>query len=122
MSLGVTLRSNSGAGECARDRRKTETRARRRQRGAISAIQALTLQERAVLWATAEQELEGDKQPSMTLSPGQQVYNALHAGDEEENHRTAKTGDRRRRAQTFPTISLPRLDREKAGSLCALLS
>lgn len=74
---------------------------------AISAIQGLTLQERAVLWQLQNRSWKATNNPYDTIT-GQQVYNALHAGDEEETIELPRLGQTAEGAD-LPTISLPRL-------------
>lgn len=74
---------------------------------AISSMQGLTVREKAVLWQLQNKSWKATNNPFDTAT-GQQVYNALHAGDEEETIELPRLG--RATGETdLPTISLPRL-------------
>ena len=74
---------------------------------AISSIQGLTVRERAVLWQLQNKSWKATNNPYDTIT-GQQVYNALHAGDTEETVELPRLGQAAEDAD-LPTLSLPRL-------------
>lgn len=74
---------------------------------AISSIQGLTVREKAVLWQLQNKSWKATNNPFDTMT-GQQVYNALHAGDEEETIELPRLGQTAGETD-LPTISLPRL-------------
>ena len=74
---------------------------------AISSIQGLTVRERAVLWQLQNKSWKATNNPYDTIT-GQQVYNALHAGDTEETVELPRLGQAAEDAD-IPTLSLPRL-------------
>lgn len=74
---------------------------------AISSIQGLTARERAVLWQLQNKSWKATNNPYDTAT-GQQVYNALHAGDETETIELPRLGQETEETE-LPTISLPRL-------------
>ena len=74
---------------------------------AISSIQGLTVREKAVLWQLQNKSWKATNNPFDTMT-GQQVYNALHAGDEEETVELPRLGQTAGETD-LPTISLPRL-------------
>ena len=74
---------------------------------AISSIQGLTVREKAVLWQLQNKTWKATNNPFDTMT-GQQVYNALHAGDEEETIELPRLGQTAGETD-LPTISLPRL-------------
>ena len=74
---------------------------------AISSMQGLTVREKAVLWQLQNKSWKATNNPFDTMT-GQQVYNALHAGDEEETVELPRLGQTAGETD-LPTISLPRL-------------
>lgn len=74
---------------------------------AISSMQGLTVREKAVLWQLQNKSWKATNNPFDTMT-GQQVYNALHAGDEEETIELPRLGQTAGETD-LPTISLPRL-------------
>ena len=74
---------------------------------AISSMQGLTVREKAVLWQLQNKSWKATNNPFDTMT-GQQVYNALHAGDEEETVELPRLGQTAGETD-IPTISLPRL-------------
>lgn len=74
---------------------------------AISSIQGLTVREKAVLWQLQNKSWKATNNPFDTMT-GQQVYNALHAGDEDETIELPRLGQTAGETD-LPTISLPRL-------------
>lgn len=74
---------------------------------AISSIQGLTVREKAVLWQLQNKSWKETNNPFDTMT-GQQVYNALHAGDEEKTIELPRLGQTAGETD-LPTISLPRL-------------
>lgn len=74
---------------------------------AISSIQGLTVRERAVLWQLQNKSWKATNNPYDTIT-GQQVYNALHAGDTEETVELPRLGQAAEDAD-LPALSLPRL-------------
>lgn len=74
---------------------------------ALSSIQGLTVREKAVLWQLQNKGWKATNNPFDTMT-GQQVYNALHAGDEEETVELPRLGQTAGETD-LPTISLPRL-------------
>ena len=74
---------------------------------AISSIQGLIVREKAVLWQLQNKSWKATNNPFDTMT-GQQVYNALHAGDEEETIELPRLGQTAGETD-LPTISLPRL-------------
>lgn len=74
---------------------------------AISSMQGLTVREKAVLWQLQNKSWKATNNPFDTAT-GQQVYNALHAGDEEETVELPRLGQATGETD-LPTISLPRL-------------
>lgn len=74
---------------------------------AISSIQGLTVRERAVLWQLQNKSWKAANNPYDTIT-GQQVYNALHAGDTEETVELPRLGQAEEDAD-LPALSLPRL-------------
>ena len=74
---------------------------------AISSMQGLTVREKAVLWQLQDKSWKATNNPFDTMT-GQQVYNALHAGDEEETVELPRLGQTAGETD-LPTISLPRL-------------
>lgn len=74
---------------------------------AISSMQGLTVREKAVLWQLQNKSWKATNNPFDTMT-GQQVYNAMHAGDEEETIELPRLGQTAGETD-LPTISLPRL-------------
>lgn len=74
---------------------------------AISSMQGLTVREKAVLWQLQNKSWKATNNPFDTAT-GQQVYYALHAGDEEETIELPRLGQATGETD-LPTISLPRL-------------
>ena len=74
---------------------------------AISSMQGLTVREKAVLWQLQSKSWKATNNPFDTAT-GQQVYNALHAGDKEETIELPRLGQATGETD-LPTISLPRL-------------
>ena len=83
---------------------------------AISSIQGLTVRERAVLWQLQNKSWKATNNPYDTIT-GQQVYNALHAGDTEETVELPRLGQAAEDAD-LPALSPAAVGiTEKAGGL-----